>query len=125
MNQLSVFNREVFNNLNISSLSKKFDTALPFRYVVIDNFLDFTIANEIESSFPSLKDMKKNYNGLNEKKSEDSNFQHLPECFTLLRNALSEPAFISFVESITSIKNTRTLDDRLGSGYTREAMKAS
>lgn len=52
MNQLTVFNKEVFNASNVHLLSKKFDTARPFRFVIIDNFLNEKIANEIEISFP-------------------------------------------------------------------------
>ncbi len=60
--------------------------------------------------------MKKHYNGINEKKSEESDFSKLHSSFQKLRNTLTSQPFISWLENLTGIENMSTPADFRGAG---------
>lgn len=97
-------------------LKTAFNSATPFRHLVIDNFLDDKFAGTLNSRFPSLSEMKTHYSGLNEKKAEDNNFVKQDSNFTTLHTALSAPEFIEWLTEITGVTPLQTADDRLGYG---------
>ncbi|MEO6870488.1 MAG: 2OG-Fe(II) oxygenase [Ginsengibacter sp.] len=101
---------------NIETLHKEFISGNPFPYVVIDNFLDSTLALSLSHNFPAMENMDVFYKGLNERKGEHSNFDSLTPDFTLLKEKLNSPKLIRQIEEITGIKDLFTLDDRYGRG---------
>ena len=103
-------------SIEIFRIHDIYDTAIPFRHVVIDDFLDPSFANTILQFFPALNSMKTHYAGINERKAEDTNFEKLDQSFTELHDALSSKEFIKWIESITSIESISTINDRLGYG---------
>lgn len=111
----------MFSNLSldepqINAWSQAFQEALPFRFLVIDDFLDPELARRLANAFPSLQKMEVNYAGLNERKSEHSNFELLHEDFNNLKKNLSSSDFTSIVERISKIENLETIGDRYGYG---------
>jgi len=116
MTNNNIFNPEIFNARQLGLFKQKFDSAPPFRHLVIDNFLDAVFANKMLEFFPSIQLMKTHYSGINERKAEDTNFEKLDESFADLHDSLSIAEFADFLESITGIKNLRTINDRLGYG---------
>ena len=116
MTDTDIFNKEIFDSQCIQGFKEKFNTASPFRHVIIDNFLDYFFANKIFQLFPTINLMKTHYSGLNERKAEDTNFEKLDESFRLLHRSLSSVDFVNFVESVTGIEDLHTIDDRLGYG---------
>jgi Rps23 Pro-64 3,4-dihydroxylase Tpa1-like proline 4-hydroxylase len=112
----NIFNQEIFDAQNIQRFKEKFNTGSPFRHVIIDNFLNPFFANKIIQFFPSIHLMKTHYSGLNERKAEDTNFEKLDESFRDLHHSLSSAGFVNFIESLTGIKDLRTINDRLGYG---------
>jgi hypothetical protein len=100
----------------ITDLHRRFANAKPFRYVVIDNFLDPATARCLSENFPSLEEMKVSYNGINEKKAEHSSFANLASCFEETRHKLFENDFVRRIESISGLEGLSVLDDRYGYG---------
>lgn len=113
---IEIFRKGLFSNDELISLHSDFNNGRPYKHVIIDNFLDPAFAKGISSHFPYLDAMKTRYNGLNEKKSESSDFTHLHENFDLLHAALSTPEFSGWISSWTKIANLHTISDRLGYG---------
>ncbi|MGZ3853174.1 MAG: 2OG-Fe(II) oxygenase [Flavisolibacter sp.] len=95
---------------------KEFNDAKPFRYLVIDNFLDQRLADELASNFPGLNEMNVSYKGLNERKSEHSDFYKLPPVFTELKKGLSLSELTAAIEVITGKTQLQLIDDRFGFG---------
>jgi hypothetical protein len=93
-----------------------FNDAKPFRYLVIDDFLDATFAQELANNFPMLNEMNISYKGLNERKSEHSDFDKLPPAFSELKKRLSIPDLTAAIEVITGTTSLELIDDRLGFG---------
>ncbi|MBS1948262.1 MAG: 2OG-Fe(II) oxygenase [Bacteroidetes bacterium] len=112
----NIFSPFFFDAGHSAGLQKKFDEGIPFRHLVIDDFLDSSFAQELLGSFPAIGSMKTQYDGLNERKAEESDFNKLDGCFTELHNVLSSAEFISWIEKITSLKPLGTVNDRLGCG---------
>jgi Rps23 Pro-64 3,4-dihydroxylase Tpa1-like proline 4-hydroxylase len=115
----TIISRELFNSDTVHRLKTAFDKATPFRYLVIDNFLDAAFAEALDRRFPSLSGMKTHYSGLNEKKAEDNNFVKQDGDFTLLHTALSSQQFTHWLTDITGITPLHTADDRLGYGLSQ------
>jgi len=111
-----IFNNQIFNKETTITLGRLFNSNTPVRHIVIDNFLEDQIAQDIYKHFPSLSAMKTHYKGLNENKSEDSNFAHLNNCFTVLHNALSSELFLNWITECTGIRDCTFINDRLGYG---------
>lgn len=110
-----MLNKFLFDENQLQSWKKDFDNAKPFRFLVIDNFLDADFALKLSKVFPSLDQMNVNYKGINEHKSEHSGFDSLPE-FAQLREILSTRQLTTAIETITQFKDTELINDRFGYG---------
>ena len=76
----------------------------------------FLLQKKLVIHFPSIQEMKKHYNGINEKKSEESDFNKLHTSFQQLRSTLSSPSFVSWLEKLTGIQNMTVPSDFRGAG---------
>jgi hypothetical protein len=111
-----IFNSNIFSAESKANYKAVFNTNTPIRHVVIDNLLDNRFALDVHAHFPSLAAMKTHYHGLNEQKSEDSNFEKLDSCFSLLHEALSSELFLQWLQEWTGVNNYSVINDRLGFG---------
>jgi len=91
------------------ALKHEFNTAEPFRHIVIDPLIDDDFAREVASGFPSFEEAAKAgfaFDFVNErKKVQISDSSKFPEPVTRLHQALSSPEFLSDLEYITDIPN--------------------
>lgn len=111
-----MFNENLLDERKINAWKQQFNNAVPFRFLVIDNFLDPAIAAQLSREFPALEKMDVNYKGINEKKSEHSNFETLHPVFRELRNRITHPAITGAIEKIAGIEALETIGDRYGYG---------
>jgi Rps23 Pro-64 3,4-dihydroxylase Tpa1-like proline 4-hydroxylase len=102
------------NKLEEYSLS--FQNALPYKHIVIDNFLKEDFAESLFQNFPTLEKLNKHYKGLNENKSEGSNFKDFHESFTLLKGDIMSEELAKWTSKITGIDDLFVTDDKLGTG---------
>jgi Rps23 Pro-64 3,4-dihydroxylase Tpa1-like proline 4-hydroxylase len=116
MSKHHILSKTLFEPQTVGKLKNNFANAEPFSHVVIDNFLEPEFALEISRNFPPLASMQTKYNGLNEKKSEDSNFENLHSNFSLLHQRLMQDDFREWLSSWTNISSLHTINDRLGYG---------
>ncbi|MBA2746547.1 MAG: 2OG-Fe(II) oxygenase [Flavisolibacter sp.] len=93
-----------------------FNAARPFRFLVIDNALQESHVEKLAAAFPSLSKMSVNYKGMNEHKSEHSDFDALDPGFNTLKKLCSESSFLRVIEKITGMKEIMTIHDRYGYG---------
>ncbi|MEO6540299.1 MAG: hypothetical protein ABIN74_04885, partial [Ferruginibacter sp.] len=70
-----MINGDLLDNKKIEALRQSFNQSTPFKFLIVDNFLQPEFAEKIESSFPSINSMKVKYKGINENKAEDSSFE--------------------------------------------------
>ena len=112
----TVFQPRIYDPQFINQLSQQFQTAKPYKHVVIENFLKEDFANTLHDTFPPLNSLAKHYHGLNEKKSEGSDFDKFNPAFSELRKALNTPEIQKIIEQITGIKDIYSTDDSLGAG---------
>jgi hypothetical protein len=94
----------------------EFETGRPFRYLIIDNLLEPAFAEELANKFPALGEMNVRYRGMNERKSEHSDFVNLPSVFSALKKRLSEFDVTTAIGKITQIQNLELINDRFGFG---------
>lgn len=99
----------------VGQLANQFKNGTPYKHIVADNFLKEDIANLLYSRFPVEK-LNKHYKGLNEKKSEGSNFSDFDPVFAQVRQDFMSPEFAKWMESVTGIKDVFITDDNLGTG---------
>ena len=85
----SIIRKDFFTEENIAHLSSQFNNAQPYKHLAIDNFLTPEFADKIYNHFPPLEVLNKHYHGLNENKSEGSNFEQFNPCFQELKEAVS------------------------------------
>jgi len=112
----SIIPSDFFQPANLQSLNQQFKLGFPYRHVVIDSFLDPSFANNLSENFPGLDKMSRNYQGLNEHKSEGAGFENFDPSFTQLREALNTPEFYKALSAITGIENLYSVEDALGMG---------
>ena len=111
-----IFNSNIFSKESIDNFRNAFNGNTHIRHVVVDNFLHNPFGADIHANFPSLSAMKTHYHGLNEQKSEDSNFEKLDSCFSLLHEGLSSELFLNWLQHCTGINQFTVVNDRLGYG---------
>ncbi len=107
-----IIDPNIFSNFIIDD----FLYSKPFPHLRIDNFLNADFAEQLYNSFPPIESMSVKYDGLNEKKSEDSSFTKFDQKFTLLKNRLMSEDFIHQISKLTGIHNLKVFDDRYGRG---------
>jgi Rps23 Pro-64 3,4-dihydroxylase Tpa1-like proline 4-hydroxylase len=105
-----------FNQENLLRLNSQFEKAHPYKHVVIDHFLNDGFAEDLYAHFPGLDLMTRNYNGLNEHKSEGSGFDRFHPSFSHLRSQLNTPEFQKAISTITGIDGLFSVEDALGMG---------
>jgi Rps23 Pro-64 3,4-dihydroxylase Tpa1-like proline 4-hydroxylase len=113
---MQVINSHYFQPSTIEALQKEFNSAKPYRHVVMDQFLDAGIADSLFENFPSIEKLNKHYHGLNEQKSEGSNFDDFHPDFTKVRSSLMSPEVYRWLSSVTGIQDVFITDDNLGTG---------
>jgi Rps23 Pro-64 3,4-dihydroxylase Tpa1-like proline 4-hydroxylase len=100
----------------VEKLSTDFAGAQPYKHLVMDNFLKEEVAALLYDHFPSIEKLSKHYKGLNENKSEGSNFNDFHPVFTQVRNDFMSPEFAKWMSQVTGIKEVFITDDKLGTG---------
>ncbi len=100
----------------IQELASDFQNGNPYKHIVMDNFLKEDIATILYEKFPSKEMLSRHYNGLNENKSEGSNFFAFHPVFGQVRKDLMSPEFAKWVEGVTGIKIVFFTYDNLGTG---------
>lgn len=107
---------KVFEPAFIRNLKSVFDSAKPYKHVVIEDFLEPEFAESLYANFPGFDLMSRNYQGLNERKSEGSGFDKFHPDFSKLREALMSTEFCETLSEITGIENLYSVEDALGCG---------
>lgn len=113
---MKIFNDKIFTTEFQEEAAKKFQNAEPFPNMYIDDILDEEFCAVLHKNFPTSEQMRRHYEGLNEKKSEGSNFDQYHESFTQLREALATEEFRKVLEKITGIEGLILPDDHRGTG---------
>lgn len=111
-----MLNPQLHEDVFVQDARQRFNNAVPYRHVIIDNFLEPETALALSRQFPSLDQMKTRYNGLNEKKAEHSELALLPVEFGQLNQLLFSREFIARIEKLTGIEGLLVMDDRYGYG---------
>ena len=111
-----MINPRLFEEAEIAKLREEFDTAEPYRHLVIDNFLTDDGALALNQNFPSLEDLKTHWKSLNEKKSEGSDFEKFAPSFKSLKEELFSKKIYDWVTQVTGIEEVFITDDSMGAG---------
>lgn len=113
---MSIFNDKLFDPEKIELMHNEFVNANPYPHIKIDDFLKEDFADALLANFPTQEQMRRHYKGLNEQKSEGSNFERYHDSFTTLRQELAKPEFLAFLEKMTGIEGLILPDDYRGAG---------
>lgn len=116
-----VINPKYLSDDAISQLHEQYETAEPFKHLVLENFFTEDVANRLFEHFPSMDSLKVKRKSLNEDKVEDYHFERWDPVFTDARNALRSDEWYAKLSSITGIAGLHTTDDNLGSGLHQSA----
>jgi Rps23 Pro-64 3,4-dihydroxylase Tpa1-like proline 4-hydroxylase len=113
---MNCINNTYLQPAKIEELANQFKNGQPYKHIVADNFLKPEIADQLFDHFPSIDRLKKHYKGLNENKSEGSNFSDFHPAFTQVRDCFMSKEFCRWVEQVTGINDVFITDDNLGTG---------
>jgi Rps23 Pro-64 3,4-dihydroxylase Tpa1-like proline 4-hydroxylase len=111
-----IFNPAYTSPDAVKALNEKFNTAQPYRYVVLENFLQEDVALAMYENFPKIEDLNVKRKSLNEDKSEDYHFERFHPVFSEVRAAINSAEFCKVMDGITGLQGLRTTLDALGSG---------
>lgn len=113
---MGIINEKYLQEETIKELANQFNTASPFPYIIMENFLQEDIANMLYEKFPDNTQLDIHWNGLNEKKSEGSDFQNFDHAFSELKKHIMSPEMSQWIEKTTGVKDSIVSDDKLGCG---------
>ncbi len=113
---MNCINPKYLESGEVQKLSSDFQNGIPYKHITLENFLREDIATRMYENFPSVDRLSKHYKGLNENKSEGSNFSDFDPVFTQVRQELMSPEFAKWMEQVTGIKNVFITEDNLGTG---------
>ena len=102
------------------ALKQRFDQAIPFRHIVIDDFLDPDFAKSVADAYPTFDEAIEQgfaFNFVNErKKVQICDSARFPAPVAELHRALVSPTFLADLEYITGIPNLMADPALLGGG---------
>ncbi len=109
-----IINRYYFDN--VSALRNEFNQGIPYRHLIMDDFLDREFAESLYRHFPTVEQLDIHWKGLNENKYEGSEYTKFAPEFAILRDRLTSPDVYAFFSDISGIKDIFITPDSLGSG---------
>ena len=109
-------NESLTSDSAIKSLHEQFNSAEPCRHLVIDNFLDEHIADDLYNNFPAIDTLNVKRKSLNENKAEDYHFERWHPSFTEVRSSVNSEEFYTWMRRVTGVDGLVTTRDSLGSG---------
>jgi len=91
--------------INLQNTRNNFVNAKPFKHVVIDNFLEHELAENLLKEFPTVSDPSKLLNefGTPNPKSAISDIQSLTHSYILLDELIQTKEFLDLISNITDI----------------------
>lgn len=113
---MEIVNEKYLSPEGRARLREQFDQALPYRHLVMDNFLEPSFAELLYAQFPSIEALKIHWKGLNENKSEGSDFSAFAPEFQQLRNRLASDSMAAWVKDVTGIADAFITNDHQGAG---------
>src|SRR5688572_391297 len=110
----------VINPIDREALRRQFQSAEPFPFFKIDNFLREDFANEVLASFPSYeqaREVGKSFKGVNEKgKVQVTDAATFAEPVQRLNEALASQEFLDLLSYVTGMPNLLADDQLVGGG---------
>lgn len=113
---MKCINPELLKTENTQKLKEAFNNAHPYRHMVVEQFLKPDVAEYLYNNFPPLEKFNKAYSGLNEHKSEGSNFDDFDPKFSEVKEDIMSKEFCEWMSEITGIKDLFVTDDAQGAG---------
>lgn len=110
------FNPDYFSQEGVQKLNQDFQAGVPYKHIIMDNFIKADLADELYDNFPSVDLLDKHYKGLNENKSEGANFEAFHPTFKVIKEGLATPEFAQWISKISEIDELFVTDDNLGTG---------
>lgn len=113
---MQIISEEYLSEEKIEILKKEFDQAEPYRYVVMDNFIKPEVADQLFDNFPGFDKLDIHWKGMNENKSEGSQFELWHDSFKQLKNDVQSKEFSKWIAKWTGIEDSMVSNDKLGCG---------
>ena len=126
MKELKIISDKYVNFDNyIEKERHNYSKAKPYPHIVIDDFFDDSLLNEILTSFPDLSQVKSSeqWKNQNEVKFGNSDYSSFPDKIKLFFDYLNSKNFLNFLQRITSIKEKLVHDPELNGGGLHEIKK--
>jgi Rps23 Pro-64 3,4-dihydroxylase Tpa1-like proline 4-hydroxylase len=109
----------MINPLNLAALRERYTRATPFPYIVIENFLEASAAEELAGAYPSFEQAQREglaFNFVNEqRKVQICDPRKFPDSVRRLNEAISSPKFLADLEQVTGIPRLLA-DEQLDGG---------
>ena len=104
--------------LDIETASRQWKGAQPFEHVVIDNFLQSDVAEQLAAEFPAWDDrMWYQYENAIEQKKALNHWDRFPAMTYRVMTAFNSPDFVSVLEGLTGISGLHTDPGLNGGGW--------
>tara|TARA_Y100000992_G_C21240041_1_gene480245 strand:+ start:392 stop:1240 length:849 start_codon:yes stop_codon:yes gene_type:complete len=110
------------NDLIINDLKKKYQMAVPFPNLVVDNFFKESFLNSVCKQFPDLSSINysQKYANKDEVKFANNDYLKFPDNIKKLIDFMNSENFLNFLQNITSIKEKLVSDPELNGGGLHE-----
>ena len=109
----------MINPLSLDTLRDRYRSAKPFPYIVIENFLEPSVAKELSTVYPTFEQAKSQgfaFNFVNEqRKVQITDPAKFPDPVRRLNQAISAPKFLADLEYVTGIPRLMA-DEQLSGG---------
>jgi 2OG-Fe(II) oxygenase superfamily len=110
----------MIKSLDLEALRARYRSAVPFPYIVIDDFLEPAAAEELAGSFPTFDQALKegfSFNFVNEqRKIQISQSAKFPDPIRRLNDAISSPKFLADLQYVTGIQGLFADEELSGGG---------
>lgn len=108
------------NPINVAQVRESVQSATPFPFFSIDNFLKSSFAEEVHACFPSsehIQEVGNSFNAVNERgKTQVTDAQHFPPAIQKLNSVLAEPEWLSLLSEVMSIPQLLADETLAGGG---------
>ena len=89
----------------IKAWRDKFDNAVPYRHIVIEDFFNDDVADKLYNNFPQIDSLNVKRKSLNENKSEDYHFDRWDPIFSEVREVIKSEEWCKIIAHTRTFKS--------------------
>jgi Rps23 Pro-64 3,4-dihydroxylase Tpa1-like proline 4-hydroxylase len=100
----------------VEDLQVRFQSTVPIRHVVVDGFLEQTVARKAMESFPAYHEMERKRNSFVQRRASEARLEQVDPVYKAIFDELRSDEFVAWLEGVTGVRDLCPTETMVGAG---------